>query len=83
MSTVDPSLSNRDLAPTTPAQRTWGIYNYIALWFSMSMEITTYQLASSLIAKNDNKIIIKQKQTPVEAIVKSDRTGFRRALRKI
>jgi NCS1 family nucleobase:cation symporter-1 len=47
----DPSLSNRDLAPTTPAQRTWGTYNYIALWFSMSMEITTYQLASSLIAK--------------------------------
>ena len=37
--------------PTTPAQRTWTMYNYIALWFSMSMEITTYQLASSLIAK--------------------------------
>ena len=51
MSVVDPSLSNRDLSPTTPAQRTWGLYNYIALWFSMSMEITTYQLASSLIAK--------------------------------
>ena len=51
MSTSDPSLSNRDLAPTTRAQRTWGTYNYIALWFSMSMEITTYQLASSLIAK--------------------------------
>ena len=51
MSAVDPSLSNRDLAPTTPEQRTWGLYNYIALWFSMSMEITTYQLASSLIAK--------------------------------
>src|SRR5260370_20457261 len=44
-------LYNQDLAPTTPAQRTWGTYNYIALWFSMSMEITTYQLASSLIAK--------------------------------
>jgi NCS1 family nucleobase:cation symporter-1 len=27
------------------------MYNYIALWFSMSMEITTYQLSSSLIAK--------------------------------
>ncbi len=51
LSVVDPSLSNRDLSPTTPAQRTWGLYNYIALWFSMSMEITTYQLASSLIAK--------------------------------
>lgn len=51
MSTVDPSLSNRDLSPTTPEQRRWGFYNYTALWFSMCMEITTYQLASSLIAK--------------------------------
>ncbi|MGA7341542.1 MAG: NCS1 family nucleobase:cation symporter-1 [Terracidiphilus sp.] len=51
MSTIDPSLSNRDLRPTMPAQRTWGFYNYTALWFSMCMEITTYQLASSLIAK--------------------------------
>jgi NCS1 family nucleobase:cation symporter-1 len=51
LSTNDPSLSNRDLAPTTPEQRTWGLYNYTALWFSMCMEITTYQLASGLIAK--------------------------------
>jgi len=50
-SSIDSTLINRDLAPTTPAQRTWSTYNYIALWFSMSMEITTYQLASSLIAK--------------------------------
>jgi NCS1 family nucleobase:cation symporter-1 len=48
---IDSSLTNSDLAPTTRAHRTWGTYNYIALWFSMSMEITTYQLASSLIAK--------------------------------
>ncbi len=47
---ADPSLSNADLAPTTAANRTWGTYNYIALWFSMSMEVTTYMLASSLIA---------------------------------
>jgi NCS1 family nucleobase:cation symporter-1 len=51
VSANDPSLSNRDLAPTTPEQRKWGFYNYTALWFSMCMEITTYQLASSLIAK--------------------------------
>jgi NCS1 family nucleobase:cation symporter-1 len=50
VSTVDPSLSNRDLRPTGPAQRTWGFYNYMALWFSMCMEITTYRLASGLIA---------------------------------
>ena len=51
MSVTDPSLSNRDLAPTMRSQRTWGFYNYTALWFSMCMEITTYQLASSLIAE--------------------------------
>jgi NCS1 family nucleobase:cation symporter-1 len=49
-----PELYNADLAPTTPEQRTWGMYNYIALWFSMSMEITTYMLASSLIAGGMN-----------------------------
>ena len=48
------SLTNEDLAPTKPEQRTWGTYNYIALWFSMSMEITTYMLASSLIAGGMN-----------------------------
>ena len=47
---ADTSLYNRDLAPTTAAERTWTTYNYIALWFSMSMEVTTYMLASSLIA---------------------------------
>src|ERR1700722_17592007 len=45
-----PSPSNAARAPTTPANRTWTTYNYIALWFSMSMEVTTYMLASSLIA---------------------------------
>src|SRR3981189_3111649 len=50
----DPRLYNEDLAPTTVAQRTWGTYNYIALWFSMSMEVTTYMLASSLIAGGMN-----------------------------
>jgi NCS1 family nucleobase:cation symporter-1 len=50
----DARLYNADLAPTRPAQRTWGTYNYIALWFSMSMEVTTYMLASSLIAGGMN-----------------------------
>jgi nucleobase:cation symporter-1, NCS1 family len=50
VSSIDPSLSNRDLRPTGPQQRTWGFYNYTALWFSMCMEITTYRLASGLIA---------------------------------
>jgi len=50
----DPRLYNDDLAPTMPAQRTWTTYNYIALWFSMSMEVTTYMLAASLIAGGMN-----------------------------
>jgi NCS1 family nucleobase:cation symporter-1 len=50
----DTRLYNEDLAPTQPAQRTWSTYNYIALWFSMSMEVTTYMLASSLIAGGMN-----------------------------
>lgn len=50
----DPRLYNDDLAPTPPSKRTWSTYNYIALWFSMSMEVTTYMLASSLIAGGMN-----------------------------
>ena len=48
------SLYNADLAPTTAAQRTWGTYNYISLWVAMSMEVSTYMLASGLIAGGMN-----------------------------
>lgn len=51
---ADSSLYNEDLAPTSPAGRTWTTYNYMALWFSMSMEVTTFMLASSLIAGGMN-----------------------------
>jgi len=47
-------LLNADLAPTTAAHRTWGTYNYISLWFAMSMEVSTYMLASGLIAGGMN-----------------------------
>src|ERR1700734_160534 len=50
----DAGLYNEDLAPTSHAARTWTTYNYIALWFSMSMEVTTYMLAASLIAGGMN-----------------------------
>jgi nucleobase:cation symporter-1, NCS1 family len=43
------SLINKDLAPIAPANRTWGTWNYAALWISMSLCIPTYMLASSLI----------------------------------
>jgi nucleobase:cation symporter-1, NCS1 family len=44
------SLYNDDLAPTGPEQRTWTTYNIAALWIGMSIVITTYLLASGLMA---------------------------------
>ena len=43
------SLINKDLAPIPQNKRTWGTWNYAALWISMSLCIPTYMLASSLI----------------------------------
>ncbi len=43
------SLYNKDLAPIPQNKRTWGTWNYAALWISMSLCIPTYMLASSLI----------------------------------
>jgi len=43
------ALSNPDLAPVAPGQRTWTTWNYAALWIGMSLCIPTYMLASSLI----------------------------------
>src|SRR3954466_4216479 len=47
---ADSPLGNGDLAPTTPERRTWGTYNLAALWVGLSIVITTYTLASGLIA---------------------------------
>src|SRR5688500_15208476 len=44
-------LWNKDLAPTAPSQRTWSTYNIAALWIGMSVVITTYTLASGLMAQ--------------------------------
>ena len=44
------SLYNEDLAPVPQQRRTWGTYNYAALWISMSVNIPTYLLASGMIA---------------------------------
>jgi len=43
------SFSNDDLAVVPASRRTWGVWNYTALWISMSLCIPTYMLASSLI----------------------------------
>src|SRR5919107_1231587 len=47
-------LYNEDLAPTGAERRTWTTYNIAALWIGMSVVITTYLLASSLMAAGMN-----------------------------
>src|SRR5262252_9088138 len=42
-------LYNPDLAPADSHRRTWGTYNFAALWVSMSVNILTYMLAAGLI----------------------------------
>ena len=48
------SLYNKDLAPTTPAQRTWSVWSITALWVAMCACIPTYMLASGLIDNGMN-----------------------------
>ena len=48
------SLYNEDLAPVPPERRSWGTYNYAALWIAMSVNIPTYMLASGMIAGGMN-----------------------------
>src|SRR5215217_3631681 len=43
------SLYNEDLAIVPKERRTWGTWNYAALWISMSLCIPTYTMASSMI----------------------------------
>ncbi len=48
------SLINEDLAPVPASKRTWGTWNYAALWISMSLCIPSYQLASGMISNGMN-----------------------------
>ncbi len=43
------TLSNPDLAPTRPEQRTWSTWHIAALWIGMAVCIPTYTLASGMI----------------------------------
>jgi nucleobase:cation symporter-1, NCS1 family len=47
-------LWNKDLAPIPAGRRSWGTYNYAALWVAMSVNIPTYMLASAMIAGGMN-----------------------------
>lgn len=48
------NLYNQDLAPVSESQRKWRVWNFAALWISMSACIPTYMLASSLIGGGMN-----------------------------
>lgn len=52
--TASPALYNEDLAIVPKEKRTWGTWNFAALWISMSLCIPTYMLASSLIGGGMN-----------------------------
>lgn len=52
--TTNTSLYNEDLAIVPAEKRTWGTWNFAALWISMSLCIPTYMLASSLIGGGMN-----------------------------
>mgnify|MGYP001565615520 CR=1 FL=1 len=43
------SYTNEDLEAIPQSKRTWGTWNFAALWISMSLCIPTYMLSSSLI----------------------------------
>src|SRR6266516_4166032 len=47
-------LWNRDLAPTTIRERTWSTWNIAALWFGMSVVISTCTLAGGFIEAGMN-----------------------------
>lgn len=46
----DPRFANGDLLPVPTERRTWGVYNYTALWIGMAHNIPSWTLASGLVA---------------------------------
>ncbi|MCX4671252.1 NCS1 family nucleobase:cation symporter-1 [Streptomyces sp. NBC_01381] len=46
----DPRFANEDLLPVPMERRTWGVYNYTALWVGMAHNIPSWTLASGLVA---------------------------------
>lgn len=50
----DSNLTNPDLAPTRPEQRTWTMWHFAALWVGMAVCVPTYTLASGLIDSGMN-----------------------------
>ncbi|KAK7509362.1 permease for cytosine/purines, uracil, thiamine, allantoin-domain-containing protein [Phyllosticta citriasiana] len=42
--------TNEDLEPVPPEKQTWGVFQYVELWFLVNMNISSYQTGSSLLA---------------------------------
>ena len=63
-------LYNPDLAPVAGNHRTWGTYNYAALWVSMSVNILTYMLAASLIQGKRVAPTVRAMVVPGSGLVK-------------
>src|SRR5262252_3978709 len=48
ISGAHPRLYNRDLAPTAPEGRTWGVFSLFAMWMSDVHSVGGYTFAASL-----------------------------------
>lgn len=51
---ADSNLTNADLEPTKPAQRTWTRWHLAALWVGMAVCVPTYMLAAKLVESGMN-----------------------------
>jgi permease for cytosine/purines len=43
------SWSNEDMDPVPPHKRTWTMLNYVTFWISCAVNVTTWQLGSSML----------------------------------
>jgi nucleobase:cation symporter-1, NCS1 family len=44
------SWSNKDMDPVAPHEQTWTTINYVTFWISCSVNVTVWQLGSSMLA---------------------------------
>src|SRR4051794_12480948 len=49
----DSAFHSRDMAPTTRAERKWGMKDIAVLWISLSACIPTYMLAAGLVDRSE------------------------------
>jgi len=54
----DSQLYNKDLAPVPFAKRTWGYYEFIAIWVGMSVCVPTWMLGASMVDAGFNWAIV-------------------------